>query len=398
MFLMKNTRPGITCISLSSLLLFSLLVCLPAKEMTREEIIAVADRMADTQLASFHHGGRHWVDGVMWAGIMDFSKISMQGHQEIALQRLKKTKGELVFHNEKEPHHGDDFCVSQALLDLYEQAGESILIEDTIRRMDLATESILGEEMAQKAAKVDELDWQDGLTWYWCDALFMAAPVHARLSAMTGDPKYLKAMHVEWQRASDLLYDKEEHLYFRDKKFITKPSKNGEKMFWARGNGWVMGALARTIPYIPEDDPKRSWYVDQFKEISARLASLQQPDGTWSPSLLDYEAFPYSESTGTALNAFAMAWGINNGILDEKTYRPVVEKAWAALLAALREDGLLGYAQGVGAEPAPVITNQQVWYGNGAFLMAATQLAQMAPLNVPEIPPLTARPPAEPKN
>ncbi len=294
-----------------------------------------------------------------------------------------------------EPNHADDMCSAQAFLDYYAETKDPVALVDTERRTALTTERILSQEMTDKATRAAELPQKEGLTWYWCDALFMAAPVHARLSATTGDPKYLQAMHVEWTRISDLLYDQDEHLFFRDKSFMEKKTKAGKKVFWARGNGWVMGALARILPYIPESDQLRSRYVEQLKEISAKLASIQRPDGTWSPSLLDYEQFPYSESSGTALNTFAMAWGINNGVLDEKTYRPVVEKAWAALLAARTEKGLLGYVQGVGAQPAKVHADLTVGYASGAFLMAAAQMAQLAPLNLPASPSLNALPAPE---
>jgi rhamnogalacturonyl hydrolase YesR len=370
-----------------------------AEVMTREQIIAAGDQMADAQFEKmdWNFWARLWVDGVFWAGVADLAKVSDNPNLWKAVQSMgtKKTKNlepwALSYVDRvKEPNHADDFCISQAFLDEYAHGNDPVVIEDTKRRADLAADSILSKERAEKAANVQDLHWQEGLTWYWCDALFMAAPVLARLSAVTGDPKYLQAMHTEWKRASDLLYDPEEHLYFRDKKYITKPTKNGQKTFWSRGNGWVMGALARTLPYIPESDPLRPWYVNQFKEMAAKLASIQRPDGTWSPSLLDYEEFPNSETSGTALNTFAIAWGINNRILDEKTYRPVVEKAWSALLTARKPDGFLGYVQGVGSEPGPVYASQHIWYGNGAFLMAAAQLAQMAPLTLTHPVELTA--------
>lgn len=215
----------------------------------------------------------------------------------------------------------------------------------------------------------------------------------SQLSALTGNPKYVKAMHKEWWKASDVMYDEDEHLYFRDphKIFPKKKTKSGKKVFWSRGNGWVLAGLARVLEYLPKNDPMRPRYIKQFKEMSDRLAELQRPDGTWSPSLLDYEEFPYSDSSGTALNCFAMAWGINNKILDEQKFRPVVEKAWAALLEARRDDGLLGYVQGVAHGPADTVyADGNRTYGTGAFLMAAAQLVELAPLNIPAIPELKA--------
>jgi hypothetical protein len=43
--------------------------------------------------------------------------------------------------------------------------------------------------------------------------------------------------------------------------------KNGAKLFWSRGNGWVLGGFARVLPYMPADYPSRAKYVMQFREM-----------------------------------------------------------------------------------------------------------------------------------
>jgi len=73
--------------------------------------------------------------------------------------------------------------------------------------------------------------------WTWCDSLFMAPPVLARMSAVTRDPRYLRAMDVQWWRTYDRLWDPQEHLFFRDERFITMRSERGKKIIWSRGNG-----------------------------------------------------------------------------------------------------------------------------------------------------------------
>ncbi len=368
--------------------------------MSKDQVIAEGERMADAQLKILkgNYWGRFWVDGVMWAGFADFSRIS--GKKTEYLKEFdkmgKRGKWDLIL-NKEEPNHADDICIGQAFLYVYEETKDPLTIEMTKQRLDQASDAILNGEKEKTDTQLKNMEWTKGLTWYWCDALFMAAPVHARFSADTADPKYLKAMHAEWTRISDLLYDKEEHLFFRDARFFKNKTKSGKKVFWSRGNGWVMGALARILAYIPKDDPLRQRYVSQLREMSEKLASLQRPDGTWSPSLLDYEQFPYSETSGTALNCFAMAWGINNGVLDAKTYSPVVEKAWAAMLASRQENGLMGYVQGIGAEPGKVYADDYRWYGTGAFLMATAQVAEMAPVKLPATPELSAAPPEKKK-
>jgi rhamnogalacturonyl hydrolase YesR len=76
---------------------------------------------------------------------------------------------------------------------------------------------------------------------------------------------------------SDYLYDKEEHLYFRDSRYFKQREANGKKVFWGCGNGWVLGGLARMLQYVPANHPAYPRFVQQYREMSERLLSLQQP-------------------------------------------------------------------------------------------------------------------------
>lgn len=163
--------------------------------------------------------------------------------------------------------------------------------------------------------------------WAWCDALFMAPTSLAYLSTATGDSKYLDIANKLWWKTTDFLYDKEEYLYFRDESYFEKREKNGKKMFWSRGNGWVMGGLVRMLSNMPKNYPDRPKYIKLYKEMAAKIASIQQADGSWHSSLLDPESYPVKETSGTGFYTYAILWGLNNGILDKKTYWPVIEKS-----------------------------------------------------------------------
>ena len=67
-------------------------------------------------------------------------------------------------------------------------------------------------------------------------------------------------------------------------------------------------------------------------------------------------------------------------------------KAWAALLAARRPDGLLGYVQPVGSGPGAIPSTDTQLYATGAFLMAACEMSKMAPITNPPVPQLTGAP------
>ena len=61
---------------------------------------------------------------------------------------------------------------------------------------------------------------------------------------------------------------------------------------------------------------------------------------------MDASLFPGPETTGTACFTYAIAWGINNGVLDAATYTPIAAAAWAGMSAvALQANGLVGYCR-----------------------------------------------------
>ena len=185
-----------------------------------------------------------------------------------------------------------------------------------------------------------------------------------RLYAATGDKKYITYLDEEWAKTSTLLYDPAAHLYSRDATFIPKTEKNGQKVFWGRGEGWVMGGLARTLEYLPKDDPARAKYETQLKDMSAALAKLQRPDGLWGAGLLDPKAYEQPEISGSALITFRMKhMGVNEGILDRKVYEPVIAKAWAGMLQHIYADEAAGRysADGIGSGGFQAFGQLYVW-------------------------------------
>jgi len=231
---------------------------------------------------------------------------------------------------------------------------------------------------AQFGQIIDTPDDPAKPVWWWCDALFMAPPVWAGLAAETHDPRYLDYMHHEWMITSDLLWDKEERLFYRDSSYFAKREKNGRKIFWSRGNGWVMGGIARTLESMPANDPRRAFYVERLQTMAQSVAALQSPDGLWRPGLLDAADYPLPENSGSAFFVYAMAWGINHKLLDAKVYAPVVARGWAGLVQHIYSDGRLGCIQPIGAAPGAYTADASYVFGTGAFLMAGSEMAKLA--------------------
>jgi len=299
-----------------------------------------------------------WARAAFYTGIMSAYRETKDKRY---LDQALKWSNERDWKLGERPRHADDQAAGQTYLELY------LLQKDPQRIAN--TKAVLDAMIADpKPGRED---------WWWCDALFMSPPVLARLYTATGDQKYLKALHTMWWDTTDFLFDPAENLYYRDKNYIGKPNANGKKVFWARGNGWVMAGTVRVLQHLPKSDPMRKRYIELLQKMAAAVSKVQGSDGLWRPSLLDPLEAPVPETSSTGFFSYAIAWGINQGYLDRKTFTPVVKKAWAGLNSAVHPDGKLGWVQPIGAAPASVTFDMNQEYGSGAFLLAGTEILKM---------------------
>ncbi len=210
--------------------------------------------------------------------------------------------------------------------------------------------------------------------WCWSDALFMAPPVYVQMSGYTGDEKYLRRMDAEYKATVDYLYDREAGLFFRDSRYFNQKAANGEKMFWSRGNGWVMAGLPRMLRDMPADWPTRPYYENLFRELASALKKCQADDGTWHSCLLDPGDPPLKEMSGTLYIAYGLMWGVNNGLLEPAEYLPVIRKAWSAACGAVDDRGKLGWVQPIADKPGHYGAEDSEVYGAGAYLLTGAEL------------------------
>lgn len=215
--------------------------------------------------------------------------------------------------------------------------------------------------------------------WWWADGLYMVMPVMTKMYKITENELYLEKLYEYLQYTDSLMYDEEAGLYYRDHNFVYPKHKSvhGKKDFWARGDGWVLAAFAKVLKDLPSDNIHRDFYMNRFRTMAKAVADCQQPEGYWTRSLIDPEHAPGPETSGTAFFTYGLLWGINNGILSEKEYKEVVEKAWKYLsTVALQADGSVGYVQPIGGSAIPgqiIDTKSASDFGTGAFLLAACE-------------------------
>ncbi|HEX9501462.1 MAG TPA: glycoside hydrolase family 88 protein, partial [Thermoanaerobaculia bacterium] len=57
---------------------------------------------------------------------------------------------------------------------------------------------------------------------------------------------------------------------------------------------------------------------------------------------------------------------------------PVLQRGWAALVRAMKPDGMLGYVQRIGDQPGDTSASSTEIYGVGALLLAGSELYQLS--------------------
>jgi rhamnogalacturonyl hydrolase YesR len=338
----------------------------PAPTMpAASDVLKIMRRAAGYQLdlqAASEKKTNGWVRSAFYTGVMALYRAS---HDEKYLQAAEQWAANFHYQASTETRnerHADDLACGQVYLELFELKKDPEQLKGIQQRV----------EKLMSTPKPGREDW------WWCDALFMAPPMLARLAAVTDDTRYLTYLDEMYWDAHNFLYDPQAHLFFRDKSWFEKETKNGKHVFWSRGNGWVIAGIARVLDYLPSNHPTREKYVALLQDMAAKLKTLQGEDGLWRPSLLDPEDIPTGETSGTAFDTYAMAWGINHGVLDRDEYLPTVLKGWRALCGKVTSEGKLGFVQGVAGGPGAVKPEFTHEYAVGAFLLAGAEILKLA--------------------
>ncbi|WP_282122015.1 glycoside hydrolase family 88/105 protein [Algibacter mikhailovii] len=317
-----------------------------------------------------------WTAGAYYVGVARAHKATKNMMYMAALKNQAYWNNWQTY---KRLHHADDVAISYSYLyiDRNEKRRNFVDLEPTKKFLD----AHLYEDDSWKSGKNAGKEGKD-ILWWWCDALFMAPPVLNLYAKHTEQPKYLDEMHKYYMQTYNKLYDEEEQLFARDMRFVWEgndnPTKepNGKKVFWSRGNGWVIAGLALILDDMPKDYEHRPFYEKLYKEIAEKMLEIQPEDGLWRTSLLCPEAYNHGEVSGSGFHTFALAWGINNGLVDKK-HTPAVKKAWNAIAKCQHDDGRVGWVQNIGASPEPASADSWQNFGTGAFLMAGSEILKL---------------------
>ena len=386
---------------------------------TADDVLATLQRANDYFMAKYADPTRAtyvkkvrpsslWTRAVYYEGLMALNDVDPQ-------QRYRDYVDRWAEFHQWTPRDGvntcdaDNQCCAQTYLMRFMQVGGEEKLLPTRQNLDhqLLTPNLKlvpkNEWETAKANAENLYGW-----WTWIDAIQMAMPVYAQMTAITGEKKYFEhAMKMYcWTRdtLAGGLFNEKEGLWWRDKDFVPPYQEpDGRQCYWSRGNGWVYAALVRVMESLtPIPSPKgeggakvqgakvqgsnalrafngSSLLRKDFIKMSKALLQCQREDGLWDVSLVssNYEG---KELTGTSLFLYGLSWGIRNGLLPAKKYRAACDRAWQALQHdCVHADGFLGWVQGTGKEPKD---GQPLSYtrvpdfedfGTGCFLLGGSE-------------------------
>lgn len=193
----------------------------------------VADYWLDNRLEETPDAG--WDTSVLFSGLMALGSMSDQPiYSDRVLEWAEDLGWQIQYTIDPDHLLADDQMCGQTYFDLYLTDPDPVKIDSIKASVD---------EMLQDPTHDD---------WYWIDAIFMAAPVFSRFGWLTGDPAYYHKMYNLYRTTKidmELFYP-EDNLWIRDANYDFR-TPNGKRIFWSRGNGWVIGALARILNFLP---------------------------------------------------------------------------------------------------------------------------------------------------
>jgi rhamnogalacturonyl hydrolase YesR len=216
-------------------------------------------------------------------------------------------------------------------------------IENTANHVDANVYGILPLELylhtgnkrfLEQGMALADGQWEDPLpdglthqTRYWIDDVWMIGSLQVQAYRITGDTTYLNRAAAETTAYLQKLQQPNGLFYHGP----------DAPFFWGRGNGWVAAGLAEVISELPPAHPMYATVKEGYVTMMNALLAHQSESGMWR-QLIDVES-AWEETSCTAMFGYAIALGVQEGILDRQSFETSYAKAWMALTEKVSADG-----------------------------------------------------------
>lgn len=305
-----------------------------------------------------------WERACYMLGLTDaYRAVGRQDYLDFVIKWAKDNEWKFYDDADYNTTNADNLLCGETYLDLIDEFG----VDGITEHMDKTLEWTVQDE--------------NNDYWWWVDTFYMALNFYNRIGVKKNDERYFdKAYNLYMNsKVERNCYDEEDKLWFRDERFLfdKMQNKEGKKIFWSRGNGWVFAGIARTLETLPKEHKYYKEYLDMYLGMAKKLMDLQNEDGFWHTDLLSPEIYDMPEVSGTVLFALGMLKGVNLGILGDE-YKKCAIKAYEAITKdAINEEGKIGYVQVVAWDPGPVNKDSTNDYAVGTYTKVCRELLKM---------------------
>ncbi len=233
----------------------------------------------------------------------------------------------------------------------------------------------------------------------WLDGLYMAQPFYMAYEMKFGGMEKVGDIVSQFKNVRKNLWNAEKslnyHAYDEAREQFWADKETGlSANFWLRSTGWYLMALVDTIGLCSEMlyEHYRA-LVDIFRESLAGVLKYQAADGMFYQVIDHPEAEGnYTETSGSAMVAYALLKGVRLGLLDPEKYLPIGKRVLEALVNLKlipEEDGVtrltdICWVAGLGPAKNPQRDGSVAYYlsepkksddakGVGPFIMAYSE-------------------------
>lgn len=246
-------------------------------------------------------------------------------------------------------------ALGMAVLDWYERTNDEAYLEGS----RLQYECLIGGNRTSDGT----ITQYGGSPLVFVDAIYMICPFLARYGRVAGDADATAESIRQFRQHRSHLLVERTGLYRHV--WCERPDFFPQSAHWARGNGWVVAALADVVAELPSGHPDASDLVDALTALVAALEPLQDRSGMWH-NILD-NPNSWIETSGTALIVYGVEKAIAAGSLDDR-FAAMAARGRQALVGAVDLNGHVTGVAGVpgGQEVLPDVNPT----GQGAWLLA----------------------------
>lgn len=219
----------------------------------------------------------------------------------------------------------------------------------------------------------------------WVDSLMMFSVFPSLYAKENNDPAMMTVAARQPRVLAKYLMDPENHLWYHSYWVKGQYHFPKRKIYWGRGNGWVIAALPMILENMGEHEEKNQT-LEILVKTSEALLPYQRSDGGFD-TILSHKKKSYRELSFTALVALGWLKSIRLGYLDSSYLIPAL-RAYRCVVDALEtKDGKIAMPEISGPTiPVPLfpylgyrlVPKGKNWsYGLAALIMASIEFDKL---------------------